>query len=424
MKFLPAYAQYLLDHKLRDFTTYTLERSRAMGLPVLHHLENLSEEQLITFGMEGNRELLKAMAEGRAMDYVDVNLNSWKENQLPLIQGDNIAIEDISRISFLRRAAFRAFLPAFASGYPASLVTMEEADRFLLALDEASYKMLLEIKESKIREHHHFIDKVNNALPGVIYVYDPLTRKQIYSNHKAEELLGYNTDDITDLGDDVARRLIHPKDHKVMNNHLLAMLEAVDAEVRTVEYRVLNKQGKYTWQRAYETVFRRNSNGMPAEVIGIAINVSQEKEATIKLEQREQQLHEAQEIAGMGSFEWDLQGNESILSPHLLHIFEMSERSGFTDFLQYVHPADRDSVKQAISNSLTGKSDYECEYRYRRNGPEKVIWSRGRVSFEEGRPMRMRGTVMDVTLRHDMLKRLARSEELYKQAQALTHQGN
>jgi PAS domain S-box-containing protein len=424
LKYLRAYAQYLLDHKLRDFTIYTLERSRRLDLPVLRYLNSMSDEQLIAFGMEGTRELLTAMAEGKVADYIDTNLRSWKENQLPLIQGDDIVIEDISKISFLRRAAFRTFLPKFASDTTTFLATMEEVDTFILLQDEASYKTLFEMKESKIRENHHFIDKINNASPGVIYVYDPVSRKQIYSNHKAELLLGYSREDIEELGDDVAGQLIHPDDHRVLDTHLKNILDAADAEVKTVEYRVLSKNGKYLWQRAYETVFRRGATSLPAEVIGIAIDVSQEKEASIKLEQREQQLREAQEIAGMGSFEWDLQGSETILSPQLLHIFEMHGRSNLTDFLQYVHPADRDSVKQAISNSLTGKSDYECEYRYKRNGPEKVIWSRGRVSFENGRPTRMRGTVMDVTLRHDMLKRLARSEELHKQAQALTHLGN
>jgi PAS domain S-box-containing protein len=424
LKYLRVYAQYLLDHKLREFTVYTIERSRRMDLPVLRYLTGMSDEQLIAFGMEGNRELLTAMAEGKISDYIEKNLRSWKENQLPLIQGDDIVIEDISKISFLRRAAFRTFLPKFSSDYPTFLATMEEVDTFILLQDELSYKTLFEMKESKIREHHHFISKINNASPGVIYVYDPVSRKQIYSNHKAEELLGYSKEDIDDMGDDVASRLIHPEDYAALNSHIKSMLEAADGEVKTVEYRVLSKQGKYLWQRAYETVFRRGASGMPEEVIGITINVSQERESSIQLEQREQQLREAQEIAGMGSFEWDLQGNESVLSPQLLQIFELQGVSNLTDFLQYVHPADRESVKQAITDALTGKSDYECEYRYHKDGPEKVIWSRGRVAFEGGRPMRMRGTVMDVTQRHDMLKRLARSEELHKQAQALTHLGN
>src|SRR4051812_24490837 len=98
LKYLRAYAQYLLDHKLRDFTVYTLERSRMLELPVLRYLNSMSEEQLIAFGMEGNRELFTALAEGKIVEYIETNLRSWKENQLPLIQGDDIVIEDISKI--------------------------------------------------------------------------------------------------------------------------------------------------------------------------------------------------------------------------------------------------------------------------------------------------------------------------------------
>ncbi|HEY1040158.1 MAG TPA: ATP-binding protein, partial [Bacteroidia bacterium] len=70
------------------------------------------------------------------------------------------------------------------------------------------------------------------------------------------------------------------------------------------------------------------------------------------------------------------------------------------------------------------KSSYECEYRYRKNGKEKILWSKGVIIFEKGKPVSMKGTVMDITDRHYMLKRLERNEELYKQAQKLTHIGN
>lgn len=423
-KYLAPYAQFILDHKLREYTIYTVEVARELQTPLLRYLENLTDEQLVAFGIEGNIELFSAIANGRPIEYIEDNLRSWRENQLPIIQNDDIVIEDISKINFARRYGLRKLLPSYSTDPEVYIGIMEEVDQFILMQEDVSYKTLFDMKEAKIREHHHFIDKINNASPGIIYVYDPITQKQIYSNHKGEELLGYTQEDIRQLGDDVFGRLIHPSDHEILARHIKEMLSVADGALSTVEYRVLNKEGKYVWQRAYETIFRRNSNGKPAEIIGIAINVTHEKEATAQLEQREQQLREAQEIAGMGSFEWDLQGNESVFSPYLFQIFEMDVRSNLPDFLQYVHPADRDSVKQAISDALTKDGDYECEYRYRRNGTEKVIWSRGKVVFENGRPLKMKGTVMDVTQRHDMLKRLARSEQLHKQAQALTHLGN
>src|SRR3954467_8439166 len=41
--------------------------------------------------------------------------------------------------------------------------------------------------------------------------------------------------------------------------------------------------------------------------------------------------------------------------------------------------------------------DYECIYRYLRNGKEKIIWSKGVVTIEDGKPVKMVGTVQDIT---------------------------
>ncbi|MDB5228931.1 MAG: sensor signal transduction histidine kinase [Bacteroidota bacterium] len=143
-----------------------------------------------------------------------------------------------------------------------------------------------------------------------------------------------------------------------------------------------------------------------------------------KINEHNQDLREAQEIAGMGSFDWDLEGKDSNLSKQLLNIFELEGPSSMNSFLEYVHPGDRKKVREAIEKATKGDGVYESEYRYRKNNKEKVIWSRGLVTFKDGKALRMKGTVMDITERHHMLQRLERSEELHKQAQALTHLGN
>ena len=156
------------------------------------------------------------------------------------------------------------------------------------------------------------------------------------------------------------------------------------------------------------------------------INIRNEKfnEINIVLKKHETELLEAQEIASFGSFEWDLVGGSSNYTPQVYKIFEMEEISNLADFLEYVHPGDREKLKESISKAIKGEEDYECEYRYRKNGKEKILWSKGVVNFNSNVPVSMVGTVMDITDRHYILQRLERNEELYKQAQKLTHIGN
>jgi PAS domain S-box-containing protein len=143
------------------------------------------------------------------------------------------------------------------------------------------------------------------------------------------------------------------------------------------------------------------------------------------LKKHEAGFLEAQEIASFGSFEWDLTGNkQSTYTPQVFRIFDMDSTNHLEDFLQYVHPGDREKLQDAIDKALKNERDYECEYRYRRNGKEKILWTKGFVSFDNGKPVLMKGTIMDITDRHYILQRLERNEELYKQAQKLTHIGN
>jgi PAS domain S-box-containing protein len=142
----------------------------------------------------------------------------------------------------------------------------------------------------------------------------------------------------------------------------------------------------------------------------------------LKLNQEE--LLEAQDIAGMGSFFWDMKGVNSVYTPGALKIFGLENSTNLESFFNDVHPADRDKLKAALDRALKDDGIYECEYTYIRNGETKRIWSKGTVSFVDGQPANMRGTVMDITKEFQLLQALLDNEQMHKQAQALTHLGN
>jgi PAS domain S-box-containing protein len=143
-----------------------------------------------------------------------------------------------------------------------------------------------------------------------------------------------------------------------------------------------------------------------------------------RLRQREEQLLEAQELASTGSFVWNLQTNCSEVTPQLLKILDLTHADDFDGYMQHIHPEDRPKVQAAIDKAVNGDGIYDCEYRYQTRGTQKRIWSHGVVTFHQGIPMQMKGTVTDVTERHRLVHGLKENETLYKQAEALTHIGN
>lgn len=139
------------------------------------------------------------------------------------------------------------------------------------------------------------------------------------------------------------------------------------------------------------------------------------------LEKREYQLLQAQAIAHIGSFEWDLINDQSIYTPELSHIFEFKEQQPFGEFVTHVHPEDREKLEKEIAMSLV-TGEYNCEYRYRAPSGEKTIWARGIVIYKEGKPAIMRGTIQDITQRKKVETELIeKTIELQRRNENLQH---
>ncbi len=156
------------------------------------------------------------------------------------------------------------------------------------------------------------------------------------------------------------------------------------------------------------------------------LNIQHEKlaETNAQLKKRENELLEAQDIGKIGSFEWDLTGNkQSAFTPEVFKIFEFEKTSNLEAFLSDVHPDDRMKLKGAMEKAFHNGL-YECEYRYSRNNKNKVLYSRGKVLFDKQQPVKMIGTITDVTEKANLIACLTENEELSKQAQALTNIGN
>ncbi|MEI6950681.1 ATP-binding protein [Paraflavisolibacter sp. H34] len=117
-----------------------------------------------------------------------------------------------------------------------------------------------------------------------------------------------------------------------------------------------------------------------------------------RIARHEAELLEAQQIARIGSFEWDLQTRKANSSPELYRIFEIEPGLGMDGFMQFVHPADRDKVARSLALALE-KGAYESEFRYLKNDQLKYMWSRGIAVFIDGMPVKLVGTVQDITLR-------------------------
>lgn len=113
-------------------------------------------------------------------------------------------------------------------------------------------------------------------------------------------------------------------------------------------------------------------------------------------------LKEAQKIAKMGHWEFNLQSNALFWSDEIYRIFGLDPqefKASYEAFLDAIHPDDRDLVDQAYTESVEKKKPYDIEHRIvLKNG--EVKWVREICATEydkENEPSRSIGTVHDIT---------------------------
>ena len=132
------------------------------------------------------------------------------------------------------------------------------------------------------------------------------------------------------------------------------------------------------------------------------------------LAQTASRLAEAQALAHIGSWEWDIRRDVVTWSDELYRIFGLSPDSspgGYAAYLERLPAADREFVNETITRAYVDGRPFAFEHALRReDGSERIIAARGRVLVEDGEPVTMLGTSQDVTeqrqaekLREDIL---------------------
>ena len=119
------------------------------------------------------------------------------------------------------------------------------------------------------------------------------------------------------------------------------------------------------------------------------------------LKESEKSLAEAQKMAHIGHWEWEIANDKSYWSDELYRIFGRNPQEPYLTykgFLNYVHPDDRDYVNSAANRAMNGKP-YSIDYRIiSADGEERTVHMQSRVIFDaKNTPVRIKGIVQDIT---------------------------
>lgn len=141
-----------------------------------------------------------------------------------------------------------------------------------------------------------------------------------------------------------------------------------------------------------------------AVYVSLARAIQHRRRAEDALRQTEAALAEAQRVAHLGSWDWNLETGDQTWSDEAFRIFGYAPKAFLPTweiFLRCLHPDDRAAVDQAVHDALYTGERFSLDHRIvRPDGTERVLHAEGEVVFNEaGEKVRVVGTVQDVTER-------------------------
>ncbi|HEY6731402.1 MAG TPA: PAS domain-containing protein [Solirubrobacterales bacterium] len=135
----------------------------------------------------------------------------------------------------------------------------------------------------------------------------------------------------------------------------------------------------------------------------LVIDITERRRIEKEVEHSRTRLAEAERIARLGSWEWDIPKEQLTCSEGLFAIYGITAEDFDGRYdpsnTRHIHPGDRDLVEREISQAVETGTPVDFEYRIiRPDGRVRRIHSRAELTADtEGNPLRLTGTVQDVT---------------------------
>ena len=300
-----------------------------------------------------------------------------------------------------------------------------------LALMIVAYPVATVVIGSLLTQPYHQIQMENRLL-------DTEERNRQMVRLAGNAIINFNANmEIIDYNEEAERVFGYPRQYVIGRRYLSLLFPAyswegieMDAErvmagaqIREHEVPVTSRDGQETpmiWSFSRITNARDEALGMMA----IGQDISARKRNELKLAENEERVRLALSGADLGMWDWNLRSDEVVFSERWANMLgftveELAQESSAWE--ERVHPEDRDHVLACMEEHLSGGSEqFEVEHRLRRRDGSYIwVLSRARVIQRgaEGQPLRMTGTLLDVTQRvfHEQERRRLERQLRYSQ---------
>ncbi|MGV7032496.1 ATP-binding protein [Methylobacterium symbioticum] len=263
-----------------------------------------------------------------------------------------------------------------------------------LRLHEANQRQQEEIAAREASEARY--RALADALPQLVWIFSVETGEKAYSNQQFDRYYG-------PIGNRRAERIgrNHPEDAERMERAWRTALRT--GSPYRIEGRLRRRDGAYRWHKLILIPIRQR--GEIVAMLGTALDIDEIIGARRKLEETGNHLQLAQQAAGAGIWEFDLQTQRIIWSGESATLHGVDAPQGHTlsleEWLTLVDSEDGPAAMAGVTEAVRRNDSFTVEFRVPgMDGRTRWVSSTGRAVYgENGRPLRLIGLNINVTAR-------------------------
>jgi PAS domain S-box-containing protein len=144
------------------------------------------------------------------------------------------------------------------------------------------------LAEDTLLENQRFTESIIETAPSILYTFDIKSQANTYLTGQAATALGYSFDELKNSKANFLASYMHPDDTQEAERHFRDITRARNGGVFEFEYRMRHKSGEWRWFRSRDMVFKRDAEGRPEEILGVAFDVTERKKAEEELRASEE----------------------------------------------------------------------------------------------------------------------------------------